>query len=460
MSKFKVQLSAISALLLFSPVTRAQAPATPATQPAFYTFAPTPPMGWNSYDAFGDSVTESEVLVNATYMHDHLLSHGWNYVVIDFRWYDPEPTGDDFALNTKRAGAKLAADNFGRMLPAPNRFPSAVDNAGFKPLADKLHAMGLKFGFHYMRGIPRQSVLANTPIADSQFTAADAANTKSTCGWCPDMFGVQPTAAGQAWYDSLFKLFDAWGLDFVKVDDLSLPYSRTEIEQIRNAIDKCGRPIIFSTSPGPTSTRFADHIQTHANMWRISGDFWDTWRKLNAQFDLLDSWKNTAAPGHWPDADMIPFGQLCLRSKAGGPPHRSRYTSDEQRTLLSLWSLTPSPLMLGNNLPDNSPDDLALLTNDELLAINQDPLGKQATRIAQHDQTEIWLKELSNHAWAVALFNRSNATADVTLNATDAHLPTPLQPRDIWQHKDLAPIIDHLTLTLPPHASALLALTH
>lgn len=152
-------------------------------QPAFYTFAPTPPMGWNSYDAFGDSVTEDEVMANARNVKDKLLAHGWNYIVVDFRWYDPEPTGDDHALNQKHSGAKLAADAFGRMVRAENRFPSSAGGKGFKPLADKLHDMGLKFGFHYMRGIPRQSVNNKTPIEGSTFTAADAGDAELTGKW-------------------------------------------------------------------------------------------------------------------------------------------------------------------------------------------------------------------------------------------------------------------------------------
>ena len=124
--------------------------------------ATTPPMGWNSYDTFGDSVVESKVFSNADWMQAHSLPFGWNTIVIDFRWYDPKPTGDDRLLNRTRTGAALAADKFGRLLPAPNRFPSAPNGLGFKPLADRLHAMGLKFGIHVMRGIPRQAVLAGT----------------------------------------------------------------------------------------------------------------------------------------------------------------------------------------------------------------------------------------------------------------------------------------------------------
>jgi len=435
----------------------------PASAPAFYAFAPTPPMGWNSYDAFGDSVTEDEVLANAAYVKDHLLSHGWNYIVIDFRWYDPEPTGDDHALNQKRTGAKLAADAFGRMVPAENRFPSSAGGKGFKPLADKLHGMGLKFGFHYMRGIPRQAVRDKTPIADSDFTAADAGDPRNVCGWCPDMNGVRDTPAGQAWYDAMFKLYASWGLDFIKVDDLSNPYRTSEVEMIRRAIDKCGRPIILSTSAGPTPARNTEHVKTHANMWRISGDFWDTWAKLNAQFDLMNGWRDVAGPGHFPDADMLPLGHLCIRSKAGGNDRRARYTPAEATTLISFWCLAPSPLMLGGNLPDNTPEDLALITNDELLAIDQDPLAQPAARVSQQSspagRTEVWVRTLKDGSRAVGLFNRGETASDVALTWNDAKLSGKWTVRDLWQHKDLGPQEAQLALPVPPHGAVLLKLS-
>jgi hypothetical protein len=430
-----------------------------AQSPAYWQWAPTPPMGWNSYDTFGDSVTEAETLANATYMKDHLLSHGWNYVVIDFRWYDPVGSNNDAWINRDRTGARLTADKFGRLLPAPNRFPSAADGQGFKALADKIHAMGLKFGFHMMRGIPRQAVLAGTPIDGRNFTAADAGDPADKCGWCPDMFGVRNNAAGQAWYDSMYRLYASWGLDFVKVDDLSVPYHKDEIEMIRKAIDKCGRPIVFSTSPGPTNVKFADNIKMNANMWRISGDFWDRWKKLDAQFDILHNWEGVGGPGHFPDADMIPFGHLAIRSWINGKERQTRFTPDEQRTLISLWSLASSPLMLGNNLPDTDASTLALLTNDEVLAIDQDPLGLAAKRISSHAGLEVWVKQLKDGSKAIGLFNRSAAAAPIALNWTDAGLTGKQTVRDVWQQKDLGTFSDQFSSPVPSHGSVLLHLT-
>ena len=416
----------------------------------------TPPLFWKSYDAFGVSVTEEETLANATWMQTHLLAVGWDTVVVDFRWYDPQPTGDDRLLNKTRVGAALTADEFGRLNPSPNRFPSATNGAGFKPLADELHAMGLKFGIHVMRGIPRQAVLANTKILGGQFTATDCGDPNDKCVWCPDMFGVRANAAGQAWYDSCVQLWAAWGVDYIKVDDLSEPYHTGEIEMLRRALDQYGAQIIFSTSPGPTPTSRAGHIAAHANLWRISGDFWDRWPKLNEQFDLLAQWQGAGGPGHWPDADMIPLGKIAIRSKLGGNPHWTHFTRDEQRTLLTLWALAPSPLMLGMNLPENDEWTTALLTNPEVMAVNQDKLGKPAKRMFQRGVTaEIWARELTDTGLVVGLFNRTEQSVTVSYDWHAEGFSAIPQVRDLWLRKDL-PKQKVFTAEIPAHGSLLL----
>jgi alpha-galactosidase len=449
----------IVAISLFSLSSLSLADA-PATQPAFYGWAQTPPMGWNSYDAFGDTVTEAQVMANAQYMKDKLLASGYRYIVIDFRWYDPGAMGNDYRLNVDRAGVALAADEYGRMLPAPNRFPTAAGGEGFKPLADKLHNMGLLFGFHMMRGIPRQAVAAKTQIEGSKFTAADAGDTNDKCSWCPDMFGVRANGAGQAWYDAMFRLYASWGLDFIKVDDLSGPYHKPEIEMIRRAIDKCGRPIVFSTSPGPTDPGMAAHIKANANMWRISGDFWDKWAKLDDQFDLLSHWKGVGGPGHWPDCDMIPLGHIGIHCTPAHGDHFTHFTHDEQRTLMTLWCLAPSPLMLGMNMPDNDQWTLDLITNKDVLAMDQDPLGSPAERAATfHGGREIWTRNLAGDAKAVALFNRGDKDAQISVRADDLGLSGKYHVNDVWNAKDLADFeAGPMTVSVPPHGAVLLRL--
>ena len=358
--------------------------APPSKEAGFYSWAARPPLGWNSYDAFGESVTEQEVRINAVYVRDHLASHGWKYVVIDYRWYSVEP------ISPKQ----LAMDEFGRLLPATNRFPSATDGRGFKKLADDLHAMGLKFGIHVMRGIPRAAVRANSPIAGTQYRAADAADTNSTCRWNSDMYGVDASKpAGQAYYDSIFRLYADWGVDFVKGDNLSNPYSDGEIQAMRQAIDKCGRPIVLSTSSGPVQVEKAAHAISNANMWRISSDFWDNWTALYSQFERLNLWSPYRGPGHWPDADMIPIGRIAHRcADAGGSPRNTYFTRDEQLTLMTLWTIARSPLMLGMNMPENDTWTQSLITNDEVLAVNQQ--SENNRQIFRANGIVVWAAEI------------------------------------------------------------------
>jgi alpha-galactosidase len=413
-------------------------------------------MGWNSYDAWGSSVTEDETLANAQYMEVNLLSHGWKYVVIDARWYDPISSYDDRDFNKDRTGARLAADEYGRLLPSINRFPSAADGHGFKMLADRLHAMGLKFGFHLMRGIPRQAVIANTPIAGSSFTAAEAGDPTSLCVWCPDMYGVRNNDAGQAWYDSMFRLYASWGLDFVKVDDLSVPYHGNEIAMIRKALDRCGRPIVFSTSPGPTNVTHAANIKVLANQWRVSGDFWDRWKDLNQQFDILAEWHGVAGRGHFPDADMIPLGHIGIKCTIAGRDRQTRLTRDEQRTLISLWSLESSPLILGANLPDMDAWTNSLLTNDEVISVDQDVLCFAAERVSQRGGVETWVKELKDGSRVIGIFNRGDVGTVATLDWADVGLKEKQLLRNLWLHEDVGDADKRFVCLVPPHGVCLL----
>jgi hypothetical protein len=417
------------------------------------TLALTPPMGWNSYDAFGDNVVESEVLANARYVAGKMQPTGWDTVVVDYCWSDPGAHDNN---RNARTNAPLAADQFGRLLPATNRFPSAVDGAGFKPLADAVHALGLKFGIHIMRGVPRNSVEASLPIEGSSFTATDAGNTGDKCVWCPDMFGVQSNAAGQAWYDSCARLWASWNVDYIKVDDLSSPYHAAEVEMIRRAIDRSGRAIVFSTSPGETPVRDAAHVSTHANLWRASGDFWDNWRSLNREFTLGVRWHDFVGPGHWPDADMLPVGHLSVGHRSVGNDRFTQLTRDEQLTHISLWSLLPSPLMVGANLPDNDGWTLALLTNPEVIAVNQDAFGQPAQRLTNVlAGAEIWTKKLADKSLAVGIFNRGNAAVPVNLIWHDLGLRAKPAVRDLWLRKDLGRR-NNFVAELPPHGCVLL----
>jgi len=425
------------------------------------TLALTPPMGWNSYDAFGDSVVESEVLSNADWLRTHLQPFGWDTIVVDFRWYDSKADG---IRGQNPEGVTI--DEFGRCVPPANRFPSAADGAGFKNLADQIHARGLKFGIHIMRGIPRKAVEQNLPIAGSKFTAAQAVlpegDPNRTCVWNRDMFGVDATTeAGKAWYASIAKQYASWGVDYIKCDDIANMfrgriYDADEIAVLSSALKNSGRSMVLSLSPGPAPVDRTAHLERFANLWRISNDFWDNWRSLDHNFDLFAAWQLHGAPGHWPDGDMIPFGHICQRNCDVHPDRWTRFSRDEQLTLTSLWALAPSPLMLGMNLPDNDDWTTAILTNPEVLAINQDPSGKQAQKKTGPLQSvETWAKKLSDGSSAIGFFNRTDKIVSVNFAWPKLGFSAPSEVRDLWLRKDLGRQ-ENFVAELPPHGCVLL----
>jgi hypothetical protein len=425
------------------------------------TLALLPPMGWNSYDAFGDSVTEAEVLANAAWLKEHLQPLGWDTVVVDFRWYDRLADG----LRVQNPEG-VTIDAFGRCVPPTNRFPSAANDAGFKPLAEKIHALGLKFGIHIMRGIPRMAVAANLPIDGSKFTAAQAVlpegDTNRTCVWNRDMFGVDATTpAGKAWYASIAKQYAEWGVDYIKCDDIANLqrgkfYAAPEVEALSIGLRDSGRSVVLSLSPGAAPVNCAPHLKRFANLWRISGDFWDNWRALNRNFDLFAAWLPDAAPGHWPDGDMIPLAHVCQRNCDVRPERWTRFTRDEQLTLMSLWALAPSPLMLGMNLPDNDAWTIALLTNPEVLELNQDSAGRAARRMTGPPvPAETWMKELTDGSFAIGLFNRTEQPVKVQFPWRHLGFLSAPEVRDLWLRQD-AGRQENFVAELPPHGCVLL----
>jgi hypothetical protein len=410
--------------------------------------APTPPMGWNSWNSFATTITEDQALETAQIMAAKLLPHGYTIFTVDIQWYEPNATGYDY-----RDKAELAMDGYGRLQPAPNRFPSAEGGKGFKPLADKIHALGLKFGVHLMRGIPRIAVERNLPIFGTTFHAQDIANTQSTCPWNGDMYGVDMRKPGaQAYYNSVFKLFADWGVDFVKMDDMSRPYDAhaPEIEAAHKAIVATKRPIVLSLSPGETPVPRAAHVAQYAQMWRISDDFWDEWPLLEAQFTRLENWNAFRAPGRWPDADMLPLGRLALGKRD------TKFTPDEQKTLMTLWSIARSPLIMGGDLRYLDQPTLDLLTNDEVLAVNQHSIGNTPWFFG--DGTRIWTAKAANGDAYLALFNTSKGQKTVGFDLGALGLRQ-AKVRDLWARNDLGPVSGRVTADLAPHASTLLRLS-
>lgn len=355
-------LSAIAVLSIFLSVN-----AQTKNEFEFRNWALTPPMGWNSWDCFGPSVVEEEVKANADYMAEHLKDFGWEYIVVDIRWYiDNQTTGH----YNRYGNSDFVLDEYGRYIPSPKRFPSSVNGAGFKPLADYIHSKGLKFGIHIMRGIPKEAVYNKMPVLGTNVTADQIYSDTLECTWLKDNFKVLKTKeGGQEYYNSILDLYASWGVDYIKVDDLSRPYHDDEIEMLRNAIDQTGRPIILSMSPGATPITAHEHAKNHANMWRTIDDFWDNWTQLNYSFGKCAEWAPYIVPGAWPDADMLPLGHLSIRGERGADRY-TNFTKDEQYTLMTLWTMFKSPLMFGGHMPDNDEFTNSLLTNREVLYVH------------------------------------------------------------------------------------------
>ena len=373
------------------------------TEPAFQKWALTPPMGWNSWDCYGPTVVESEVKANADYMATNLLDHGWEYVVVDIRWY----VENDKAGGYNQTNPIYVIDEFGRYTPALNRFPSTADGVGFKALADYVHARGLKFGIHLMRGIPKEAVAAKLPVRGTDGITCDMiANNDSTCTWLRDNWKVDWRKPGaQQYYNSCFEMYADWGVDFVKIDDLARPYHTAEIEMIRNAIDNCGRPMVLSISPGETPVEQVEHVRSHANMWRTVDDFWDNWSQLNYQFQICAKWAPYIAPGTWPDADMLPLGKISIRGERGSE-RWTAFTPDEQRTMMSLWTIFKSPLMFGGDLPQNDAATNALLTNDDVLYMHSYSANNRQVSRNDDSGLVVWAADdPANGDKFVALFN-------------------------------------------------------
>lgn len=419
-------------------------------------FIKKPPMGWNSWDCYGAGVTEDELLGNAEFMRDRLKQYGYQYVVCDIQWYEPAAKG-----NVYNNFADLCMDEYSRLIPAVNRFPSSANGAGFKPIADKIHSMGLKFGIHIMRGIPRQAVHRNTRIYGTTARARDIASQFSLCPWNTDMYGVDTEKRGaEEYYDSLFKLYASWGVDFVKVDDIANtefspqnPYSaEKEIEMIRAAIDRSGRDMVLSLSPGPAPLNKAEHLSENANMWRISGDFWDRWDKLLNMFSLCEKWYPYVKDGSFPDCDILPLGKLCIDGSYMGDMGRdSGFTKEEQKTMMTLWAVFRSPLFFGGELRLTDNYTLSLVTNPEVINVNQN--SEKPLFVYNKGGIAVWQTKIEN-CTAVAVFNLSDEEKHYKLSFSDLGIENVRAVRDLWARKDIPKCGNDVTVSLKPHSSA------
>ncbi|MFF3334509.1 glycoside hydrolase family 27 protein [Streptomyces sp. NPDC002888] len=410
-----------------------------------------PPMGWNSWDCYGTAVTEEEVLANAAFMHEHMLAHGWDTVVVDIQWY--EPTARAHGYNED---PPVILDAHGLQLPAPNRFPSAADGAGFRPLADRVHELGLRFGLHIMRGIPRRAVAARLPVAGTDFTADEIADTDSVCPWNPDNYGLNHDHPGaQAYYDAQVAQFAEWGVDFIKNDDMLFPYHEREIAAYARAIAHSGRAIELSLSPGTdVSLAHLDHLRENATMWRVCDDLWDRWDHVEAQFARMARWAPSQGNGRWADADMLPLGHIGIRTDQD---RLSRLTRAEQISLLTLWFISRSPLMMGGDLPTSPPETIELLTNDEALAVLWH--SKDNREVLRERDLVLWTaQDTDGHTRYAAAFSLADTPRRVTVPLGSLGARPDDHVRELWTRTDTPHDGRSLVADLPAHGAALFRL--
>lgn len=406
--------------------------------------APTPPMGWNSWNSFATTITEAQALETAAIMAEKLLPFGYDVFTVDIQWYEPEARSYNY-----NAKPVPTMDGHGRVTPALNRFPSAANGVGFAELARQVHGLGLKFGIHIMRGIPRLAVELNLPVLGTSVRARDIADTSSICSWNPDMYGVDMSRPGaQAYYDSIFALYAEWGVDFIKMDDMSRPYDAhaAEIEAAHHAIVRTGRPMVLSLSPGETPVIRAEHVRDHAQLWRISDDFWDEWTMLEAQFVRLENWNPWRRPGAWPDADMLPLGRLALGDRD------TRFTPAEQQTVMTLWAIARSPLIMGGDLRHLDAPTLTLLTNREVLAVNQASTDNQPHFVM--DGTRVWTARAANGDAYLALFNTGKTEREVGFKFAPLGFDS-AEVTDLWTEQALGSHTGSFSAMLPSHGAGL-----
>ncbi len=419
----------------------------------FKTWAQTPPMGWNSWDCYGPTVEEHEVKANADYMAENLKKFGWEYIVVDIRWF----VENDKAGGYNQIDPRYVIDEYGRYQPAVNRFPSAKDGKGFKELADYIHNKGLKFGIHMMRGVPKIAVENKLPVKGANGITADQIySTKHQCEWLHDNYTIVAEKPGaQEYYNSIFEMYANWGVDFVKVDDLSRPYHRGEIELIRKAIDNCARPIVLSTSPGATPVEDANHIREHANMWRMVDDVWDVWKDVPHIMQVCQKWYPYISPGTWPDCDMIPLGRISIRGERG-KDRMTRLTPNEQYTLMTLFTIFKSPLMFGGDLPSNDKFTLALLSNKEVLQMHRESTGVK--QLFQKDgKVTISSTNPKNGDIYLAMFNISDGSTPVKVEVelADVGIKGECKITNMWTGKKMGKYSGSFAMDLPAHASGL-----
>lgn len=401
---------------------------------------PRPPLGWNSYDCYGCSANQRVVRTNLDAFAKRLKPSGYEYFVIDNGWFAEYAIAPGDEFTREREASDIRLDNNARQLPSKVSFPG-----GLKPLIDYAHSLGIKFGVHMMRGIPRKAVLLNQPVLGTNVTAADIANVNDTCKWCKYMYGVDMDKPGaQAYYNSVIDQLASWGIDFIKYDDIL--HKPREIEAVADAIAQCGRDIVLSLSPGDAMNPADIKAYSRANMFRITGDVWDKRPSLEWSFKRWQQVQDIQFDGLWPDLDMIPFGRLmvwnpatpgreeCALLAGHGTERDDRFSPAQRRTFMAQRALAASPLFMGGELTMSSDEVINLITNEQMLACNQNGVtGRLVHRTAQIDVWRTPHRRIKDAGW-FGLFNRTESPWKGVLNLQQVGADPKAGLWDIWRN--------------------------
>ncbi len=414
-----------------------------------------PPMGWNSWDGFGWAVTEKEVRAAADYMAKNLKHLGYEYIVVDMLWYGDSAAVqfEDFVQETIPTKPTYHIDEYARLWPDEKRFPSSKNGQGFKGLADYIHGLGLKFGVHLLRGIPWQAVDNNLIILGTNIKAASIAQPDKGCEWYDGFYGVDMSKPGaQAYYNSIFKLYAQWGIDFVKADDIT---NVAELEAISKASRASGRDMVLSVVPEDLPI---EKLQENVHMARTGLDFWDVWEMLKRGFPVANKAVKNQVSGFWPDLDMLPIGKLGLKISYKGPNARiSNFTKPELQTLLTLWYISRMPLMIGGYLPQTDAYSQSLLQNKAALQVNRNSTNNR--QIKFRNAHVAWAADIpaSNEKY-VAFFNQWESVKPIKHSITWKQLGltgTKYKVRDLWNNKELGEFTNGFTAPVVAHGAGL-----
>ena len=400
-----------------------------------------PPMGWSSWSSFHGGISEALIESQATAMHGTLQRYGYQYVNVDAGWSDH-------------------VDQNGRDAWNATKFPD-----GIPAVVAYVHSLGLKFGIYLVPGIPKAALAANSPILGTAYHVMDIADTTQPGNTANDGSArIDFTRPGAgAYVQSQANLLASWGVDYIKMDFVGpgggrvVADNRPDIEHWHAALLRTGRPIHLELS---NSLSFANAAvwAEYSNGWRIEGDVecyshcpgltnWNV--RVLRRFTDVPRWIPFAGPGHWNDLDSLEVGNGA----------KDGLTADEKQSAATLWSIESAPLLLGTDLTKLDPADLPLITNREVIAVDQS--GRAARPVSQATPQQVWFSQCADHSYTVALFNLGDTASAVTANWSDLGLPstTTVLVRDLWQHKNLGRVTGGYTATLAPHASMLLRVT-